>query len=187
MNNDLINNTEKITKFSDSFNSLCRFQMFRRGRRQPWQATGRSLTDEKSIAQTFIQFLEKNNLKNDMPESDLRNIYQSQFCLQHRTPTAPFPRVLNALKYHLNLCQQLGDRVIFGGGEAAALQMLSIDDPDESSSEEDEFSKLIHLVRPRCKICKRTFRNNATYESHLDTVTHRQQSILKSIRQSVEK
>jgi len=161
--------------------------MFRRGRRQPWRASGRSLNDEKSIAQTFIQFLEKNNLKNDMAESELRNIYQSQFCLQHRTPTAPFPRVLNALRYHLNLCQQLGDRVIFGGGEAAALQMLSIDDPDESCSEEDEFSKLMNLVTPRCKICKRTFRNRATYESHLATVTHRQQSILKSIRQSVER
>ena len=122
-----------------------------------------------------------------MAESELRNIYQSQFCLQHRTPTAPFPRVLNALKYHLNLCQQLGDRVIFGGGEAAALQMLSIDDRDESSSEEDELSKLMNLVTHRCKICKRTFRNSATYEIHLTTVTHRQQSILKRIRQSVER
>ena len=122
-----------------------------------------------------------------MPESDLRNIYQSQFCLQHSTPTAPFPRVLNALRYHLNLCQQIEGRVVFGSGEAAALQMLSIDDPDESNSEEDEMSKLMDLLTPRCKICKRTFRNSATYESHLDTVSHRQQSILKSIRQSVEK
>ena len=161
--------------------------MSRRGARQPWRASGKSLNDEKSIAQTFIQFLEKNNLKNDMPESDLRNIYQSQFCLQHRTPTAPFPRVLNALRYHLNLCQQLEGRVIFGSGEAAALQMLSIDDPGESSSEEDELSKLMPLARPRCKICKRTFTNSAAYENHLDTVTHRQQSILKRIRQSVEK
>lgn len=122
-----------------------------------------------------------------MPESDLRNIYQSQFCLQHPTPTAPFPKVLNALRYHLNLCQQLEGRVIFGSGEAAALQMLSIDDPGESSSEEDEFSKRMHLVRPRCKICKRTFPNSVAYENHLDTVGHRQQSILKRIRQSVEK
>lgn len=158
-----------------------------RGGRQPWRAFGSSLEDEKSIAQTFIQFLEKNNLKNDMPESDLRNIYQSQFCLQHPTPTAPFPRVLNALRYHLNLCQQLEGRVIFGSGEAAALQMLSIDDPGESGSEEDEFSMIMHLLRPRCKICKRTFPNSAAYASHLNTVTHRQQSILKRIRQSVEK
>ena len=122
-----------------------------------------------------------------MPESDLRNIYQSQFCLQHPTPTAPFPRVLNALRYHLNLCQQIEGRVVFGSGEAAALQMLSIDVPDESNSEEDEVPKLMDLLTPRCKICKRTFRNSATYESHLNTVTHRQQSILKSIRQSVEK
>ena len=122
-----------------------------------------------------------------MPESDLRNIYQSQFCLQHPTPTAPFPRVLNALRYHLNLCQQIEGRVVFGSGEAAALQMLSTDDPDESNSEEDEVSKLMDLMTHRCKICKRTFRNSATYESHLNTVTHRQQSILKSIRQSVEK
>lgn len=161
--------------------------MFRRGRRQPWRARGTSLDDEKSVAQTFIQFLEKNNLKNDMLESDLRNIYQSQFCLQHSTPTAPFPRVLNALRYHLNLCQQIGGRVVFGSGEAAALQILSNDDPDDSSSEEDEVSKLMHLVTNRCKICKRTFRDSATYQSHLDTVTHRQQSILKRIRQSVER
>lgn len=161
--------------------------MFRRGRRQPWRARGTSLDDEKSVAQTFIQFLEKNNLKNDMLESDLRNIYQSQFCLQHSTPTAPFPRVLNALRYHLNLCQQIGGRVVFGSGEAAALQMLSNDDPDDSSSEEDEVSKLMHLVTNRCKICKRTFRDSATYQSHLDTVTHRQQNILKRIRQSVER
>ena len=154
--------------------------MFRRG-------GGTSLNDEKSVAQTFIQFLEKNNLKNDMPESDLRNIYRSRFCLEHSTPTAPFPRVLNALRYHLNLCQQIEGRVVFGSGEAAALQMLSIDDPDEASSEEDEVSKPMALRTHRCKICKRTFRNSATYQSHLDTVTHRQQSILKSIRQSVEK
>ena len=161
--------------------------MLRRGRRQPWRARSTSLNDEKSVAQTFIHFLEKNNLKNDMPESDLRNMYQSQFCLQHPTPTVAFPRVLNALRFHLNLCQQIEGRVIFGSGEAAALQMLSIGNPDESNSEEDELSKLMDLVTHRCKICKRTFRNSATYASHLDTVSHRQQSILKSIRQSVEK
>lgn len=122
-----------------------------------------------------------------MLESELRSIYQSQFRLQYST-SVPFVRVLNALKFHLNLCQQLQDRVIFGGGEAAALQMLSIDDPDESSSdEEDLFASLVRSLKPRCKICKRNFRDTAAYQSHLNTVTHRQQSILKKIRQSVEK
>ena len=147
---------------------------------------GSSLYDEKSVAQTFIQFLEKKKLKQDMLESELRSIYESQFRLQY-SASVPFSRVLNALKYHLNLCQQLQDRVIFGGGEAAALKMLSIEDADESSSEEDEFSSLLNFGRPRCKICKRNFRGTAAYESHLNTVTHRQQSILKKIRQSVEK
>lgn len=149
----------------------------------------KSLYDEKSVAQAFIQFLEKKKLKQDMLVSELRSIYESQFRLQY-SASVPFPRVLNALKYHLNLCQQLQDRVIFGGGEAAALKMLSIEDPDESSSEEDEvpiLASIMRSLRPRCKICKRNFRGTAAYESHLNTVTHRQQSILKKIRQSVEK
>ncbi|XP_078384845.1 putative helicase MOV-10 [Oculina patagonica] len=141
------------------------------------------LDGEKGVAKTFIQFLEKNHLKQDvMPESELRDIYQSQFCPQYST-SVEFARVLNALKFHLNLCQQITDRVIFGGGEAAALQMFCIDDTDESSSEEDELSSLM----PRCKICKRNFRSTFAYEFHLNTVGHRQQSILKKIRQSVEK
>ena len=145
-----------------------------------------SLNDEKLVARAFIKFLEEKKLKQDMLESQLKSIYDSQFLLQHST-AVKFARVLNALKYHLNLCQQLQDRVIFGGGEAAALKMLSIDDPDESSSDEDEFSKLVSLLRPHCKICKRSFRGHAAYQSHLNTVSHRQQGILKTIRQSVEK
>ena len=138
----------------------------------------RSLDDVKGVAQTFIQFLEEKNLKQDMLESELRSIYQSQFRLEYSISVS-FSRVFNALKYHLNKCQKIQDRVIFGGGEAAALKMLSIDDSEESSSEEDE--------KPGCKICKRTFTGDDVYDSHLNTVSHRQQSIFKKIRKSVER
>lgn len=168
---------ENITWFS----YVAGFKMFR-------IRSASSLSDEKLVARAFIKFLEEKKLKQDMLESQLKNIYDSQFPLHYSTGVK-FARVLNALKYHLNLCQQLQDRVIFGGGEAAALKMLSLDDPDESSSEEeDEFSRLVRLAtQTRCKICKRSFRGHAAYQSHLNTVSHRQQGILKKIRQSVEK
>lgn len=164
------------------------FKMLRR-RRRPRRVHVISLDDVKSIAQSFVHFLEKNNLKQDMLESELKSIYELKYRALYSAPGVSFSKVLNTLKYHLNLCQQLQDRVVFGGGEAAALRMLSIDDPDESSSEEegDEFSSMMRNPAPRCKICKRIFKDDTAYRNHLETVSHRQQSILKKIRESVER
>ena len=47
-------------------------------------------------------------------------IYQ-EFRSLYDTLGMSFSKLLNTLTYHLNMCQQLQDRVIFGGGDAAAL------------------------------------------------------------------
>lgn len=158
----------------------------RRQRRRP--RAGPTLEDEKSVAKTFVEFLEKESLKGDMLVSELGQIYLSKFCLLCSTPGIPFSRIVNALTYHLNLCQRLQDRVIFGGGDSAALQLLSTEDHDAADpSAVEEDSAVISRRTPRCKICKRDFRSVTAYENHLQTVSHRQQDILKTIRESVER
>lgn len=144
----------------------------------------RTLDDIKSVAKTFIEFLEENDLKHEMPRTDLKSVFESKYRLKYCTPGVSFSSVLNTLKYHLRQCQEIHGRVIFGSGEAAALRMLSIEDLEESSSDEEEEN---YSRNPRCKICRRRFQDIAALENHLETVSHRQQSVLKKIRESVEK
>ena len=162
----------------------------RRNRRRGSRSrAGRSLADEKSVANTFVEFLEKESLKNDMPMSHLEKIYLAKFCVLYSTPVIPFPRILRALTYHLNLCQRLQDRIIFGSGETAALKLLSIEDadPDSGFVEESEPDINISHRTPSCDVCKRNFKSIAAYENHVRTVSHRQQNLLKTIRDSVER
>ena len=161
-------------------------------RRAPKSHGGRSLADEKRVAKTFVEFLEKESLKCDMLVSRLEKIYLSKFCVLYSTPVIPFQRILNALTYHLNLCQRLQDSVVFGSGKTAALKLLSIKakdaDPDSSFVEaESEPNINISRKRPCCDVCKRNFRSIAAYENHVRTVSHRQQNLLKMIRESVER
>lgn len=144
----------------------------------------RTLDDVKSVATTFIEFLGENGLKHEMPRSDLKSIFESRYRLKYSTPGVSFSSVLNALKYHLRQCQEIHGLVIFGSGEAAALRMLSLDVPEESSSDEEGE---MYRRNPRCKICKRSFQDIAALANHLETVSHRQQNVLKNIRESVEK
>ena len=161
--------------------------MSQRRRRRPAHRAARSLDDEKSVAKTFVDFLENESLKHDMVLPQLEKIYQSKFCLQYSTPIIPFSRILNALTYHLNLCQRLQDRVVFGGGEKAALQLLANEDPAADPDSFGEETVTFSRRTPSCKICKKEFRSVTAYENHLKTVSHRQQNILKMIRESVER
>ena len=165
----------------------------RNRRRTPRSHGGRSQADEKRVANTFVEFLEKESLKCDMLVSLLEKIYLSKFCVLYSTPVIPFKRILNALTYHLNLCQRLQGSVVFGSGKTAALKLLSIEakdgDPDSSFSVEAESEPNINISRktPCCDVCKRNFRSIAAYENHVRTVSHRQQNLLKMIRESVER
>ena len=162
----------------------------RNRRRAPRSHGGRSLADEKRVANTFVEFLEKESLKHDMLVSHMEKIYLSKFCVLYTTPVIPFKRILKALTYHLNLCQRLQDSVIFGSGKTAALKLLSIEDtgPDVGFVEaESEPNINISRKTPCCDVCKRNFRSIAAYENHVKTVSHRQQNLLKMIRESVER
>ena len=154
--------------------------------------SSRSVEQEKTVAQAFVKFLEDNGRKEDMPVLQLKNIYQGEF--RRLNPSVDwgisFSRVLNALTYHLNECQQLQDRVIFGGGDAAALQLLT-DDLEEPQDNDDLcFRSLSGAFSRRpfyCEVCKRGLGNLMAYNKHLESVKHRQQNILITIRKSLNK
>ena len=144
--------------------------------------SSRSLEQEKIIAQTFVKFLEDNNRKEDMFVDELRQIYQGEFRRLYNTLGMSFSKILNTLTYHINACQQLQDRVIFGGGEAAALQLLT-DDHDDDLCHRSASS----LSPFYCNICKRDLGNDRAYSKHIEGVKHRQQYILITIRKSLKK
>ena len=145
----------------------------------------RTVDQEKIIAQTFIKFLEDGNRKDDMFVHELREIYQ-EFRSSYDTLGMSFSKLLNTLTYHLNMCQQLQDRVIFGGGDAAALQLL-VDDPSEESEAEEDFFSFMRHGAYHCKVCKRDLGSEKAYRTHMAGVKHRQQYILKKIRKSLQK
>ncbi|XP_022790584.1 uncharacterized protein LOC111330057 [Stylophora pistillata] len=148
-----------------------------------------TLEQEKTIAQAFVKFLEDSGRKQDMLVIQLKNIYQGEFRSLNPSfdRSISFSRVLNALTYHLNVCQQLQDRVIFGGGEAAALQLLT-DDSVEPQENDDLCYRSLSSLRPfYCEVCKRGLGNAMAYQKHLEGVKHRQQKILITIRKSLKK
>lgn len=155
-------------------------------RRVRGMRVGRTVDQEKIIAQTFIKFLEDGNRKKDMFVHELRQIYQ-EFRSLYDTLGMSFSKLLNTLTYHLNMCQQLQDRVIFGGGDAAALQLLNDDPSDDESEGEDDFFSLRRHGAFHCKVCKRDLGNAVAYKSHMAGVKHRQQYILRKIRKSLQK
>ena len=175
-----------ITK---SMHNQLSFQLLKMSGRRNRRHGGRSLADEKRVANTFVEFLEKESLKYDMLVSHLEKIYLSKFCVLYTTPVIPFQRILRALSYHLNMCQRLQDCIIFGSGETAALKLLSIEDadPDSGFVEESEPNVNISRKTPCCEVCKRNFKSFSAYENHVRTVSHRQQDLLKTIRESVER
>ena len=119
---------------------------------------------------------------------DLRQIYQGEFRRLYHTLSMPFSKVLNTLTYHINACQQIQDRVVFGGGEAAALQLLT-DDPEEQGDSDDDLScRSPSSLRPwYCETCKRDLGNGEAYRKHIEGLKHRQQYILVTIRKSLKK
>ena len=84
---------------------------------------------------------------------ELRQIYQ-EFRLSYYTLGMSFSKLLNTLTYQLNMCQQLQDRVIFGGGDAAALQLLNDGPSDDESEGEDDFFSLTKHGAYHCKVYK---------------------------------
>ena len=150
----------------------------------------RTIDQEKIVAKTFVKFLEDKNRKEDMFVHELREIYQGEFCPLYETLGVSFSKLLNTLTYHLNLCQQLQDRIVFGGGEAAALQLLTVDgseDLDSSGDENDSVFTALTRGRYYCNVCKRSLGNQIAYSNHISGVKHRQQKILRKIRKSLEK
>ena len=140
----------------------------------------RSIDQENTVAKNFIKFLEDKNRKEDMFVHELKQIYKTEFRPLYETLGMSFSKILNTLAYHLNMCQQLQDRIVFGGGETAALQLLSADGTEDSS--DDDNDEAFH-----CKVCKRSLGNASTYDTHMASVKHRQQHILRKIRKSLEK
>lgn len=159
--------------------------MFRRPR--PRRVNRRTIDQEKIIAKTFAKFLEDENRKEDMFVHELKHIYQAEFCPLYDTLGMSFSKMLNTLTYHLNMCQQLQDKVIFGGGEAAALQLLSAEGDEESGDDENDFFSVLRHGQFYCKVCKRSLGNAIAYDQHMTGVKHRQQYILRKIRKSLEK
>ena len=150
----------------------------------------RTIDQEKIVAKTFVKFLEDKNRKEDMFVHELREIYQGEFCPLYETLGVPFSKLLNTLTYHLNLCQQLQDRIVFGGGEAAALQLLTVggsEDLNSSGDENDSVLKALTRGPYHCNVCKRSLGNELAYSNHISGWKHRQQEVLRKIRKSLEK
>ena len=147
----------------------------------------RTVEQEKIIAQAFVKFLEDGNRKKNMFVDELRQIYQ-EFRSMYETHGMSFSKLRNTLTYHLNQCQQLQDRVIFGGGDAATLQLFTDEPSDESEGEEeDDFLNFTSHRDYHCKVCKRDLGSEKAYRSHMAGVKHRQQYILRTIRKSLQK
>lgn len=151
------------------------------------KAGRRTVEQDKIIAQSFVKFLEDGNRKKNMFVDELRQIYQ-EFRSLYETPGMSFSKLLNTLTYHLNQCQQLQDRVIFGGGDVATLQLFTDEPSDESEVEdEDEFFSFMGRRDYHCKVCKIDLGSEKVYQSHMAGVKHRQQYILRTIRKSLQK
>ena len=146
----------------------------------------RSIEQEKNVAKAFVTFLEHNNRKDDMSVDELRQIYQGEFCPLYETLGMPFSKLLNTLTYHLNLCQKLQDRIVFGGGEAAALQLLTVNGSEDLDSSGDENDALTREPY-HCNVCRRSLGNERDYSNHISGWKHRQQQVLRKIRKSLEK
>ena len=146
----------------------------------------RSIEQEKNVAKAFVTFLEHNNRKDDMSVQELKQIYQGEFCPLYETLGMPFSKLLNTLTYHLNLCQKLQDRIVFGGGEAAALQLLTVAGSEDLDSSGDE-NDLLTRGPYHCNVCKRSLGNELDYSNHISGWKHRQQQVLRKIRKSLEK
>ena len=171
-------------KYDNSFNLICHRPLTKTfmasglfGRRSR-HASRQSREIENAVSKRFLEYLESEGRKETMAFNQLREIF-GQFQTEYETRGVRFPIVLNTLSFHLNECQQVHGKVVFGRGEEAALQILDSD----SDSDSDE-SSLGFLY---CKVCKRKFRSAASYQDHLETVRHRQQVILRTIKKTLER
>ena len=143
--------------------------------------SSRRLEQEKIIAQTFAEFLEDNNRKEDKFVDELRQIFHEEFLRSYHTLGMSLSKTLNALTYHINACQQLQDRVI------AALQLLT-DDPTGQQDYNDLFHRSPSTLSSfYCNVCKRDLGNGGAYSKHIEGVKHRQKYILTTIRKSPNK
>ena len=136
---------------------------------------------QKTMAKSFDKFLEENSLKTTMERGRLQDIYKEQF-LPLQTFRMPFGRVLNALTYHLGICQEVKGSIVFGGGEEAALHLLSTDDKPVDAL---QFLLESHLNPYCCLTCRKSMQSAEALRQHQLGVKHRQQEILKKIRESL--
>lgn len=129
------------------------------------------------MAKRFYKYLDDNALKDNMEKIQLEAIYNHRFKPTQEMRIS-FGKILNALTFHLDICQEVKGKIIFGSGEEAALHLLSNDDEQAETNET--------LSEPfLCRSCMKSFRNDMALLLHQQTVKHRQQEILKKIKESL--
>ena len=172
-------------KYDNSFNLICHRPLTKTvmasrlfGTRSG-QASGQSRELQNAVSKCFLEYLESEGRKETTTISQLREIFERQFQTEYETHGVRFPRVLNTLSYHMNECQHVRGKVVFGCGEEAALQIL---DSDSDSDSDESF-----LYPHYCEVCKRNFGSQGAYQFHLGTVRHRQQRILGTIKTTLER
>lgn len=136
--------------------------------------------DCRRIAQGFATYLDEHQLKKTMRKTELRDIYNNDFSKTYETDGVSFRSALNEMCFHLNLCQQIRGKVVFGGGDAAAEFMFDSDDDEEWERESKECSF-------PCDVCRKPLPNCRALERHKSSINHRQQIIFKKIRETLEK
>ena len=133
---------------------------------------------QDKIALEFLQYLKEQGHQKTMRVDRLRAIYEVEY--EAETYGTTFSSVLDSLSFCLNKLQINQGKVTFGCGDAAASQIFDSD--DDSDSDEPVLTAVNH-----CPVCKRDFRSYSGLQQHFSTVRHRQQSIVCSIKKSLDR
>lgn len=137
---------------------------------------------EKRVSEGFLEYLEQTGRKETMRRADLKEIYEDEYSDQYDTEDKMFKEILNFLCYHMNTCQEVLGKVVFGGGEEAVLAMFSDDDDDDV----DWIVERSFYEFP-CETCRRPMKCREGLLQHEGSIRHRQQVILQAFRNMVQR